>query len=106
MRHVVPGIHFFSALKVHHRVHRVLPLKQYFAEEEIRSGRVWLEQQGTLQVLLSLRVITCSGVSISKPVIDATIERVAEPLLLKFRNRLIKVFAGECDFAEECVRKR
>src|SRR5882724_5221709 len=100
MRHVVTGVHFFSALKVHHRAHRVLPLEQYFAQEDIGSGRVWLEQQSTLQGLLRLRVIACTGVSISQPVIDAAIERIAEPLLLEFCNGLSKVFARECDFAE------
>src|SRR6266481_9781681 len=106
MGHVITGVHFFSALKVHHRAHRILPLEQYFAQEDIGSGRVWLEQQGTLQGLLCLRVIACTSVSISQPVIDAAIGRVAEPFLLKLRNGLVNMFASERDFAEEGMRKR
>src|SRR5258705_2857476 len=38
MRHVVTGVHLCSALKVNHRVLGVLPLEQYFAQQDIGSG--------------------------------------------------------------------
>src|SRR5947209_1298689 len=106
MRHVVAGIHFFRALKVHHCARRVLPLEQYLAQQDIWSGRVWLKQQGALQRLLGLGVIASARVSIPQPVIDAAVERVAEALLLKLCDGLIDMFAGERDFAEKRMGER
>src|SRR5207302_1595757 len=106
MRHVITGIHLFRALKVHHCARRVLPLEQHFPQQDIWPSRVWLEQQGTLQGLLSLGVIARPRVSISQPVIDAAVERIAEALLLKLCDCLIDMFAGESDFAEKRMRKR
>src|SRR5260370_22274611 len=56
--------------------------------------------------MLCLRIIAGAGVSITKPVVNAAIERVAEPLLLKLRNGLIKMFPGERNFSEKSMRQR
>ena len=106
MRYVVTGVHFFGALQIHHGVNGILPLQGYFAQQNIRSSRVWLQQQSLLERLLRLRIVSRTRVSITQSVISASIERIANSFLFKLGNRDVEMLTCKCNLTEQAMRER